>query len=91
MQKQAALPSSLPEYFHTAPAGAATAEGISPYFIPGTPSEHADLHVPPMAWGTLGQEAACLKSPGHPGLSTTEPSAEGCATGGSQGKRAGNF
>lgn len=57
VQKQAALPSSLPGDFHTASAGAATAEGISSYFIPGRLSGHEDLHSPPTAQGTPGQEA----------------------------------
>lgn len=57
VQKQATVPSSLPGDFHTASAGAATAEGISSYFIPGRLSGHEDLHSPPTAQGMPGQEA----------------------------------
>lgn len=80
-QNQAALPSSLPRDFHTASAGAATAEGISPYFIPGRLSGHADLRSLPTAQGTQGQEAAWLKNPyARPPCPLQGSLGEGCAT-----------
>lgn len=91
MPSALSAPSSLPRDLQAPLAGAGMAQGISPYFIPGRCSGHADLHSPLGAWGTRGQEAAWLENPHtRPPMSPAEPSGDGWeTTEGGQGKTTG--